>query len=77
MRQYDPNPGLSAFAVVGGAVLGIAAAVLLGAGALGILLGAVIGVLLAGLAASALGIVGERGGTKRSDDDLPPEYYDY
>ena len=76
MHRYDPNPGLSAFAVVVGAVLGIGVAVALDLGAIGVLVLLLVGVALAGVVASSLGIVGERDRGARSDD-LPPEYHDY
>lgn len=76
MRQYDPNPALSVFAVVIGAALGLALGVVLGLGALGVVLTMIVGILVAGFLASAFGIVGERGG-RPSSDDLPPEYHDY
>lgn len=77
MRQYDPNPALSAFTVVVGAILGIVLAVVLGLGGVGVALLAVGGILAAGLVASSLGLVGSRSGTERPGDDLPPEYHDY
>lgn len=75
MGHHDPNLGLSAFAVVIGAAVGLAVALALGFGALGILVAVVVGVLGAGLAASLLGIVSERDRGPR--DELPPEYDDY
>lgn len=77
MRQYDPNPALSAFTVVIGAILGIALAVVLGLGGLGVALLAVGGILAAGLLAGSLGLVGSRSGGERPGEDLPPEYHDY
>ncbi len=77
MRHYDPNPGLSAFAVVIGAAVGIALAVLLGLSALGVLLLALVGVALAGVVASSLGLIGERNRGGAADDDLPSHYHDY
>ncbi len=76
MRRYDPNPGLAAFAVVVGAVLGIVLGVLLGLGALGVVVSAVVGVLVVGFLASSLGVVGERD-RGAGDDDLPSHYHDY
>ena len=75
MRQYDPNPGLSALTVVIGAVLGIALGVLLDVGTVGVLVLLVVGILAAGLLASATGLTRERG--PRETDDLPSSYDDY
>ena len=77
MRQYDPNPALSAFTVVIGAALGIIVAVVLDLGGLGIALLAVGGIFAAGLVASSFGLIGARSGGERRGDDLPPEYHDY
>lgn len=77
MRQYDPNPSLSAFAVVLGGVLGLALGFVLGLGGVGVVLTMIVGILVAGFLASAFGIVGERGGRQEERDDLPPEYHDY
>ncbi|MCW3012768.1 MAG: hypothetical protein JWO90_3172 [Solirubrobacterales bacterium] len=76
MRRYDPDPGLSAFAVVIGAGLGIVLSAVLGFGATGTIVLVVMGIALAGLLASALGIVGERDRGEGADD-LPSHYDDY
>jgi branched-subunit amino acid permease len=76
MRRYDPAPGLSAFAVVIGAGLGIVLSAVLGFGATGTIVLVVMGIALAGLLASALGIVGERDRGEGADD-LPSHYDDY
>ncbi|MBA2347280.1 MAG: hypothetical protein H0V81_03215 [Solirubrobacterales bacterium] len=77
MRDYDPNASLSVFAVVIGGVLGLALGFVLGFGGVGVVLLMIVGILTASLLASALGVVGERGGRRPPEDDLPPEYYDY
>lgn len=76
MRRYDANPALSAFTVVGGAVLGIVVAVVLGLGTFGAVVLAVVGIAVVGLVASTLGVVGERDRGER-DSDLPSHYDDY
>lgn len=79
MRDFDPNPSLSAFVVVIGAALGLALALVLGLGNVGVVVLVIVGVLVAGFLASTVGLVGERGGSARgpTDDDLPPEYHEY
>jgi VIT1/CCC1 family predicted Fe2+/Mn2+ transporter len=77
MRRYDANPGLSAFTVVIGAVLGVVLAVVLDFGATGTIVLVLMGVALAGLVASASGLVGERDRGERKEHDLPSHYDDY
>ena len=77
MRHYDANPALSAFSVVIGAVLGLVVGALIGLDGLALLVPVVAGVLIAGLAASALGVVGERERPGAAREDLPPEYDEY